>query len=147
MEGVSDISTSATGLSSGSLTQRSGDFSDSLTTAMGGERDRTARDPRDAAEELVAITLVQPILAQLRESDWAAEPFAPSDGEKRFGALYDAEIARRMVKSSSFPLVDALARQMRERSASAGVAAPAGTEAARDDAPGTHTHEPLERTA
>lgn len=146
MESISLISSRSTGLATGSLARRSAEFSDSLTTAMGGERDRTGRDPRAAAEELVAITLVQPILAQLRESDWAAEPFAPSDGEKRFGALYDAEIARRMVKSSAFPLVDALARQMRERSASAGDAAPAGTEAARDDATRSHTHEPLDRT-
>ena len=88
-------------------------FSDSLATAMAGERSRVGGDPREAAEELVAITLVQPILAQLRESEMAAEPFAPGEGEKRFGALYDAEIARRMVQSQSFPLVDALARQMR----------------------------------
>ncbi len=111
-----------------------GDFSKSLATALGGGENRAERDPREAAEELVAITLIQPVLAKLRESEMGAEPFAPSDGEKRFGALYDAEIARRMVKSRSFPLVDALARQMRERQASAGVSASVATEGANDDA-------------
>lgn len=111
-----------------------GDFSKSLAAALGGGENRVERDPREAAEELVAITLIQPVLAKLRESEMGAEPFAPSDGEKRFGALYDAEIARRMVKSRSFPLVDALARQMRERQASAGVSASVATEGANDDA-------------
>jgi len=93
-------------------------FSASLSSALGGERSRAAgQDPREGAEELVAMTLVQPILAQLRDSSMAAEPFKPTEAEQRFGALHDAEVARRIVSSSGFPLVEALARQMRERSA------------------------------
>ncbi len=126
---------------------RGGAFSSSLSAAIGGHENRAERDPREAAEELVAITLVQPILAQLRESDMGAEPFAPSDGEKRFGALYDAEIARRMVQGRSFPLVDALARQMRERSQSAEALSSRGTEAATHDAARHAAHEPIDRTA
>ncbi len=118
------------------------DFSASLSAALGGKENRAARDPRQAAEELVAITLVQPILSQLRESDLGAEPFAASEGEKRFGALYDAEIARRIVSSGRFPLVDALARQMRERSESAGASVPTGTEADTHDT----GRDPFERT-
>lgn len=71
-------------------------------------------DPaRDAAEELVAITFVQPILAQLRESNMAAEPFAPGDAERRFGPLWDAAIAQRVVQARGFGLVDAVARSVR----------------------------------
>jgi Rod binding domain-containing protein len=95
-----------------------GAFSASLSSALGGERSRASgQDPREAAEELVAMTFVQPILSELRSSSMAAEPFKPTDAEQRFGALYDAEVARRIVSGSGFPLVDALARQMRERSA------------------------------
>jgi len=101
-------------------------------SAQGG-----AKDPRETAEELVAITLVQPVLAQMRESSFAAEPFAPTDAEKRFGAQYDAAIARQIVRSGRFPLVDQLARQMRLRSESAGLSR--GAEAAE--------HEPVDYTA
>jgi len=118
----------------GSGTSGGGDFSASLAAALGGEEDRTGTDPREAAEELVAISLVQPVLASLRDSDMGAEPFKASESEKRFGALYDAEIAHRLVKSKRFPLVDALARQMRERMESAGSVTPPGTEAGHADA-------------
>jgi len=71
-------------------------------------------DPaREAAQELVAITFVQPILAQLRESNMAAEPFAPGDAERRFGPLWDAAIAQRIVQARGFGLVDAVARSVR----------------------------------
>jgi Rod binding domain-containing protein len=88
---------------------------------------------RQAAEDLVAITLVQPILAQLRESNQAAAPFGPTDVERRFGHMWDAEIARRMVQSRGFGLVDAVARsvQMRVDSARAGDAGAAAED--RDD--------------
>jgi len=123
------------GVGGAATSERSGGaFSASLAAAIGGGEDRASADPREAAEELVAISLVQPVLASLRDSDMAAEPFKASESEKRFGALYDAEIARRLVKSGRFPIVDALARQMRERTASAGPATPPGTEAAHADA-------------
>jgi len=148
MENVSAFSGSSSSFRAATLAPDSGGaFSSSLSAAIGGHEDRTDRDPREAAEELVAITLVQPILAQLRESDMGAEPFAPSEGEKQFGALYDAEIARQMVRGRSFPLVDALARQMRERAQSAEALSSRGTEAATHDAAHHAAHEPIDRTA
>ena len=71
-----------------------------------------AEQAREAAEQLVAIAFVQPVLQGLRESEGAAEPFAPSSGEKQFGSLLDAEIARGVVKASQWPLVDRLARDL-----------------------------------
>ncbi len=67
---------------------------------------------RDAAEQLVAITLVQPLLAQLRETNNAAPPFAPTPAEKQFASLQDARVAQDIVRGSRFPLVDQLARSM-----------------------------------
>ncbi len=70
------------------------------------------QEARAGAEELVAIALIQPVLAGLRESSQAAEPFAPGPYEKQFGGFVDAEIARRMVKAQNFPLVERVARDL-----------------------------------
>ena len=67
---------------------------------------------RSAAEQFVAVTLVQPILAQLRESNAAAAPFAPGEGEKQFRALHDATLAQEIVRAAHWPLVDRLARNL-----------------------------------
>lgn len=131
VSGIGSVPSLLRGLPSGSA--HGSGFADAARSARVG----AAKDPRDAAEELVAITLVQPVLAQMRESSFAAEPFAPTDAEKRFGAQYDAAIARQIVRSGRFPLVDQLARQMRMRSESAGLST--GAEAA--------DHEPVDYTA
>ncbi len=70
---------------------------------------------RNAAEQLVAITLVQPVLAQLRETNTAAPPFGPTAAEKQFGSMMDARVAQDIVHGSRFPLVDRLANSMLER--------------------------------
>lgn len=67
---------------------------------------------REAAEEFVAMALVQPILASARESTNAAPPFAPGDAERRFGFLLDQRYAHEIVRSQNFPLVDAVTRQL-----------------------------------
>lgn len=92
-------------------------FDSALRRALGGDQ-LTQQSPREAAEEFIAMALVQPILAQLRETNQAAGPFAPGDVEKRFGPMLDAEIAHRMVKSTGWGLVDAVASRL-DRSAQA----------------------------
>lgn len=67
---------------------------------------------REAAEKLVSTTLIEPVLKQLRESNNAAEPFAPTEGEKQFGALLDHRLAHDIVKAANFPMVDRLARDL-----------------------------------
>lgn len=80
------------------------------------EDEATEADPaRAAAEELVAITMIQPILASLRESNMAADPFGPGDAERRFGPMWDAAIAHRIVKARGFGLVDEVARRVRQQ--------------------------------
>ena len=70
-------------------------------------------DPaHDAARKLVAIALVQPMLAMLRETSRAEGPFAPGDAEKRFGPLLDQQIAERITKRAHFALVDRIAEQL-----------------------------------
>lgn len=78
---------------------------------------------RRAAQQFVAIALVQPVLKELRESDHTAAPFAPSQAEKQFRTLADAEVAQRIVRAAHFPLVDRLARDMLKKTAKAGAGA------------------------
>ncbi len=67
---------------------------------------------RGAAAEFVAATLVQPILASLRDTNESAAPFAPGEAERAFGPMLDAEIAERIVKSARFSIVDVIAKQL-----------------------------------
>lgn len=72
-------------------------------------------DPRQAAEQLVAMVLVEPVLERVRESSEAAPPFRANEAEKQFRALMDARLAQEIVRSANFPLVDRLARDLRAR--------------------------------
>lgn len=69
-------------------------------------------DTRKAAEEFVSIAFVEPVLRSLRESNHAPEPFAPTEAEKTFGPLLDAEISKQIVAHERYGLVDAVARQL-----------------------------------
>ena len=73
---------------------------------------------RQAAEDFVAMAFVEPLLAQLRESNNAAPPFAPGAGERQFGEIMDQVLSRQIVRASSFPLVDRLEADMTQRSES-----------------------------
>jgi Rod binding domain-containing protein len=77
---------------------------------------------RAAAEEFVSVALVQPLLMQLRASNSAAPPFAPTQGEKQFQSLLDAELARQITRSSRFAIVDRLATDLLTRGVGAGKA-------------------------
>ncbi|GAB4544225.1 MAG: hypothetical protein Tsb0013_01160 [Phycisphaerales bacterium] len=93
---------------------RTGSFVESLRDAeqRGDPADRAEAQARATAQEFVAVALVQPILAQLRESNNAWGPFAPGAHEKQFGALLDAEYASRIARASGYALVDRLASDL-----------------------------------
>lgn len=74
--------------------------------------DLTPEQARKTAEEFVSMSLVQPVLAQLRKTNEAWGVFQPGAHEKQFGPLMDAEIAMRLTKASNFPLVDSVARNL-----------------------------------
>ncbi len=93
-------------------------------------KEQALRDARAAAEELVAVTLVQPVLAQMRETNQAEGPFAPGHWEKTFAPLVDAEIARRIVGASGWGLVEEMAQDFASRDARA--RAPVRTTAGAD---------------
>lgn len=71
-------------------------------------------DPqREAAQQLVAVTFIEPILREAREVRSSEGPFGITQAEKQFGSMLDAATAKDMVRSWQFPLVDKLARDMR----------------------------------
>ena len=69
-------------------------------------------DLRVAAEQLVATTFIEPVLALARESNAAEGPFAPGPAERRFGMLIDQYLADDIVRSANFPLVGQIERQL-----------------------------------
>jgi len=102
-------------------TTRDADASATFASILGKAAADTAKSPdeqaRNAARQFVAVTLVQPLLKQLRESNTAAAPFAPSQGEKQFQSLIDADIALKITGAAHFPLVDRLASDLAKRAA------------------------------
>ena len=71
-------------------------------------------DPRRLAEQLIAMTFIEPVLAMAREGSAGHGPFAPGTAERRFSPLLDQEIAARIVRRASFPLVDEIAKRLGE---------------------------------
>ena len=94
-----------------SMPEAQASFAAIMARADGAGGTRAER-ARAAAGQFVALTFVQPVLKQLRETSEAAPPFAPSEGEKQFRALLDAELAQRIVHKARFGLVDRVARDL-----------------------------------
>ncbi len=90
-----------TGIGSGAVRARS----------LASERSPEGK-ARKAAEDLVSVSLIEPTLKLLRESNNAAAPFAPGEAEKAFGPLLDKAISERVVKASGFGIVDRLASDL-----------------------------------
>jgi Rod binding domain-containing protein len=110
---------------------REEDTRNSFASVLGKTQQRDGEDPatkaRQTAESFVSITFIQPLLKQLRESNHTPAPFGPSEGEKQFQGLMDAELAQRVVKAAHFPLVERITGDLMKRS---------GRSAGGMDAPG-----------
>lgn len=80
-----------------------------FTQAMGDARQQEARK---AAEQIVAHTLVLPLLQQMRDDPFKGELFDGGFAEQAFGAQLDTELAERIATRSGGPLVEAVYRQV-----------------------------------
>lgn len=88
--------------------------------AILGIADRVAAGPaptgaesaRAAAEEFVARVFIEPVLAEVRNSNTLPPPFGPGPGEKQFAGLIDAKRAMDMVRSADWPIVERLTRDL-----------------------------------
>lgn len=67
---------------------------------------------REAAENFVAIALVQPVFKQMRASNHAEAPFGPNKAEQQFQSLVDARVARHIVHKTKWPVVERVAQNM-----------------------------------
>ena len=95
------------------LADRQRAFAGILSRASGHPSKQTPeQEARDGAEQFVAITFLQPLLKQLRETNQAAPPFAPSAGEKQMQGMMDAQLAQHIAKAERWPLVDRVARDL-----------------------------------
>lgn len=90
-------------------------FTDALAKARSAAAPKDAA--REAAEQLVAASLVMPVLKGLRESSNAAAPFAPGPGERTFRGMMDDMLAQRLVKRSNWALVESVATRVLRRAA------------------------------
>ncbi|OAB63960.1 hypothetical protein AY599_16305 [Leptolyngbya valderiana BDU 20041] len=97
------------------MQERQRDFS--AVIARDDANPKAAGSARRAAEDFVAMAFVEPMLAQMRESNNAAPPFAPGPGEKHFGEIMDRVMSRQIVRASRFPLVDRLESDLTARQA------------------------------
>ena len=86
---------------------------ESLLEQEGGER--KLKTVREQSRKLVAEAFIAPILAKVRETNQAAEPFGTTDVEKRFGPIFDRAVADAMVRPDRFPMVESVERYMLQR--------------------------------
>lgn len=104
-------------INSPSLTQphRTSHFSQWLSPTDAAT-DRTAKTDHDqtqeAAEGLVSITLIQPLLAQARQDPFRTELFHGGSSEDTFGAQLDSILAQRITQGAALPIVDAVYDQL-----------------------------------
>ena len=107
---------SSAGSSAGSLVaDRQRDFASLISRQTAGidpGADTPEERARATAQDFVATSLLEPLLRSVREANQAPAPWGPSDVEKRFGGLIDAEQARNIVRSSNLGIVDRLARDL-----------------------------------
>jgi len=111
------------------------DFSSVLSRSRNDVEKTVEEQARAGAEQFVAIAMIQPLLKQWRESNAAAPPFAPSQGEKQFQSLFDGQIAQQIARASRFPLVERVAEQLLLRTKKPGPAAPTDGESRKQTTP------------
>lgn len=81
-----------------------------LVHAARGGGEQTAA--RQAAEELVAVTFLSPLMKMARNDPFKSELFHGGQGEKAFGKRLDQHLARDMIDGMNLPLVDAVYGQL-----------------------------------
>jgi len=94
------------------ISSRQDDFSRILAKATDTSALTPEETARRAAREFVAMSLVQPLLGEMRASNHAAPPFAPTSAEKQFQSMLDAHTAQQIVSARQFSLVDSVARKL-----------------------------------
>ncbi len=66
---------------------------------------------REAAQQLVSTTLLQPVFAAMREDPLRVEKFHGGPGERMFGSQLDTLLADRVASKTDMPLIESIAKQ------------------------------------
>ena len=117
------------GVSAGSTSQPTGvdskapdqaDFLKQMARRLGADpTDSRAGTPeglaRLGAERMVSAALIEPLIREARESSAPTGMFAPGPGEKRFGHLFDRNIADSIAASPGFGGVISIERKLLDR--------------------------------
>lgn len=74
----------------------------------GGPDPDRAKTLRKAAEQLVATTFIQPMLAKMREDPFRSDLFHGGRTEEIFGEQLDTILSERIVARADFSIVDAV---------------------------------------
>ena len=112
------------------LSTRSGDkaFAQQLQAVRSGASDgldpQKAQMLRKAAQQLVATTFIQPMLAKMRDDPFKSDLFHGGRTEEIFGEQLDTILSERIVAKADFSIVDAVYNTIAERAT--GVAANGG---------------------
>jgi hypothetical protein len=72
----------------------------------------TSDTVRHSAQEFVALSLVQPVLAAARNDPFRASMFHGGQAEDAFGQQLDAQLAQRITQRANLPVVDAVYRRI-----------------------------------
>lgn len=101
-------------------------FAEKLSGAMTAPRRRGPQGPwgqaRQAAEQLVATTLVQPLLQQMRNDPLRSDLMHGGLTEDAFGAQLDTELADRIVRRAHWPIVERIVDTVTRRLQGGGTA-------------------------
>lgn len=84
-------------------------YSDVATDRQGQSKEETAMQ---AAEQLVASVLVQPVLDQMIEDPFRSEMFHGGEGEKMFQRQANHLMAQRVVQGAHFPVVQSVYQKL-----------------------------------
>ena len=97
-------------------------FSDYLAQArntFGHEKVNSGEDViRESAKELVATAFLKPMFKMMREDPLRSDVIPISKGEKMFGPMLDAQMAKQMTDRGTYPLVEAIVRSLTRNTSS-----------------------------
>lgn len=95
------------------MMERAPSFASAIARVGAGTREKQINE---AAQQLVATSLVQPVLDSMMKSRFREGPFSPGPVEERFMPLLNRHLSDRIVSSANFGLVNALTDQLTARS-------------------------------
>ncbi|MCC7144901.1 MAG: rod-binding protein [Phycisphaeraceae bacterium] len=147
--GLDNLTDHAPGLSSGirsaitpealrAMSATTADGTNSFQQAMSSRVNAgsaSAAQARQAAEQLVATTLVAPILQEVRQDPFRTEMFHGGSAENMFSSMLDTHLADRIVRKANFSLVDVIYRKVMGQPAAVSPITPTTTNSSALSAP------------